>query len=319
MKNKDILNLYYKVQLIRSMEEKIIELYKEQEIRCPVHLSIGQEAIAAGISQALNPNDIAMSNHRSHSHYLAKGCNIKKMIFELYGKKEGCSGGKGGSMHLIDLNKNFYGSTPIVASTIPIAAGLAFAEKITRSRNTIVVIYFGDGAYESGNFHEVLNFSSLHSLKILFVCENNSYSVYSPLKYRQPKNLIISNVAKSHGIKSCLIDGNKADSIFQKTLDIRREIIQSNKPYFIELRTYRYFEHCGVNNDDSLNYRNPKVTEQWKKKCPLKYLKKKYSIHKLEFDKIELSINKKLEKYFLLAKLKSFPKKKDLSSNIYAK
>ena len=128
----------------------------------------------------MRKKDYAVSSHRCHGHYLSKGGDLNSMIAEIYGKKTGCSGGKGGSMHLIDLQENFYGSTPIVSSTIPISAGIAFADKLLNKKNNSV-IYFGDGATETGNFHETLNFASLHNLKILFICENNFYSVYSNL------------------------------------------------------------------------------------------------------------------------------------------
>ena len=150
LNKKNITDLYYTQKLIRSVEERIIIEYPKQKIRCPVHLSIGQEAVAAGVNYALKRNDVVMSNHRAHAHYLSKSKNISKLIYELYGKKTGCSGGKGGSMHLIDLQENFYGSTPIVSSTIPISAGIAFADKLLNKKN-ISVIYFGDGAW--GTLH----------------------------------------------------------------------------------------------------------------------------------------------------------------------
>ena len=140
---------------IRMYDEKIIREYSNQQMRCPVHLSIGQEGISAGVLAAMNDKDIVMSNHRAHGHYIAKGCDLQKMTSEIYGKKNGCAGGKGGSMHLIDLNKNFYGSTPIVASTLPILTGIAFANKLKKEEN-LCIIFFGDGAYAVSYTHLTL-------------------------------------------------------------------------------------------------------------------------------------------------------------------
>jgi pyruvate dehydrogenase E1 component alpha subunit len=318
MKKKDILQIYNKMSLIRLYDEKIIEEYPKKEIRCPVHLSIGQEGICGGIFPALKSYDIVMSNHRAHGHYLAKNCDINSMTSEIYGKKNGCSGGKGGSMHLIDIKKNFFGSTPIVASTIPILTGIAFANKIKKKNNLISVIFFGDGAYESGNFHECLNFASVHNLRILFVCENNYFSVYSSLDVRQPKNLDISKVAESHKIKSCKLNGNKADNLYLFTKNVRKYIINKSKPFFIELNTYRYLEHCGINSDDHLAYRKLSITEYWKKNCPIIYFESKYKKYKVNFNIIKEANMKIINKAFNFAKRSSFPKKKDLFKNLYA-
>ena len=186
---------------IRMVEERIAKLYSEEEMRCPVHLSIGQESVAVGVCEHLQKNDIVMSAHRAHAHYLAKGGNLKAMLAELYGKSTGCAMGKGGSMHLIDLESGFFGSVPIVGSTIPIAVGVAWAFKMKKSTN-IVTVFLGDGATEEGVFFESLDFASLKNVPILFVCENNFYSVYSNLKVRQSPQRKISVLAESHGIKT---------------------------------------------------------------------------------------------------------------------
>ena len=182
------------------VEEKIVELYPQQEMRCPVHLSIGQEAVSVGVCANLTREDIVFSNHRSHGHYLAKGGNLKAMVHEIYGKSTGCCFGRGGSMHLLDLSINFFGSTPIVGGTIPIAVGASLASKM-QQKNNITTIFHGDGAVEEGVFHESLNFASLKKLPVLFVCENNLYSVYTPLSERQP-NREIYKLVEAHDIKA---------------------------------------------------------------------------------------------------------------------
>ena len=165
---------------IRLIEEGIADLYPEQEMRCPVHLCIGQEAIPVGVCSNLLREDIVMGNHRSHGHYLAKGGDLKAMMAEIYGKSTGCSKGIGGSMHLIDLSVSFLGTTPIVASIIPVAVGTAFASWLN-NENRVTVIFLGRAATEEGVFTECLNFASLKKLPVVFISEDNFFSVYSPL------------------------------------------------------------------------------------------------------------------------------------------
>ena len=152
---------------IRMVEEAIAAHYPEQQMRCPVHLSIGQEAASAGVCAALRPDDLAMSGHRSHAHYLGKGGDLPAMIAEIYGKATGCCQGRGGSMHLVDLKAGFVGAVPIVGSTIPIATGLAFADRQLK-RDRVTVAFLGEAATEEGVFHESVNFASLHQLPIIF-------------------------------------------------------------------------------------------------------------------------------------------------------
>ena len=241
--------------------------YHEMNMRCPVHLSIGQEAIAVGISTLLSKKDQVVSNHRSHAHYLSKGGNLEKMIAEIYGKSDGCNSGRGGSMNLIDKNVNFMLSLPIVGSTIPLGVGLSFEKKI-RNKNELVVIYLGDAATEQGVFYESLNFAKLQNLKCLFVIENNFYSVYTNIKDRRGSTNLdeLENILK---IKTYREDGNRLLKIV-KTADSAVNYIKKNsKPAIIITNTYRYLEHCGPNNDDKLEYRKKSEIEFWNKKCPL--------------------------------------------------
>ena len=165
-------------------------------MRCPTHLSIGQEAASAALSLTIDNNDVAVSTHRCHAHYLAKGGDLKSMIAELYGKDTGWAKGRGGSMHLIDEKVGFMGSSAIVGNSIPVGVGMALANKLDK-KDSISIVYLGDGATEEGVYYESVNFAALKNLRVLFVCENNFYSVYSPLKTRQAKGREITNVAKS--------------------------------------------------------------------------------------------------------------------------
>ena len=186
---------------IRLVEESIANKYSEQKMRCPTHLSIGQEAIAVGVCANLTSQDQVLSTHRAHAHYLAKGGCLNSMMAEIYGKASGCSKGMGGSMHLIDTSVGFMGSTAIVGNTIPVAVGLALEKKLARKKS-IACVFFGDGATEEGAFYESINFAIIHSLPILFICENNLYSVYSGLEVRQPVDRKIHKMVRAMGISA---------------------------------------------------------------------------------------------------------------------
>ena len=320
MLNKSEKNLYYSMLRIRMVEERIAELYSEQEMRCPVHLSIGQEAVAVGVCEHLQKNDIVMSAHRAHAHYLAKGGNLKEMLAELYGKSTGCAMGKGGSMHLIDLKSGFFGAVPIVGSTIPIAVGVAWAFKMKKSTN-IVTVFLGDGATEEGVFFESLDFASLKNVPILFVCENNFYSVYSNLKVRQAPQRKISGLAESHGIKTYSGYGNDVIKVSEITHDAINYIKNNKAPVFIELETFRWLEHCGPNDDDDLGYREHGELNKWIEKCPLESYKneiiKKGLVDDKEIFKMREKINIEINDAFKFAKESSFPDLDVMNQHIY--
>ena len=191
---KNQISLYFKMLRIRMIENEISERYSDKEMRCPIHLSTGQEAIAVGVCDNLGKNDKIVSAHRSHAHYLAKGGSLKKMIAELHGKITGSAKGIGGSMHLIDIKSGVFAAVPIVASALPIGTGIAWANKLKKKKD-LVVAFFGDAATEEGVFFESLDFASLHNLGILFVCENNEYSIFSHISERQAKKRKIYKIA----------------------------------------------------------------------------------------------------------------------------
>jgi len=301
-------NLFEKIYKIRKIETKISNQYKEQEMRCPVHLSIGQEAVAAGVCQALRKEDKILSSHRSHAHYIAKGGNIKSMIAELYGKETGCAKGLGGSMHLQDKRAGVVAAVPIVGSTIPIGVGVALKSiSNINKKKYITVIFFGEGATEEGIFHESINFAVVNNLPVLFVCENNFFSVYTPLKDRQSKNRNIVNIIKSNGMSAFSGDGNDVTKVYQLAKKSVNFIRKYNKPVFLEFKTYRWLEHCGPNWDDNLGYRKKNEVNKWIKKCPLKKIEKK--IAKNNLDKMKTKIDNQVIKAFNFAKKSNFPKK----------
>lgn len=253
---------------IRLIEERIVALYAEQEMRCPTHFSIGQEAAAVGVAQHLTPADNAISAHRSHAHYLTKGGNLRAMMAELYGKETGCARGKGGSMHLIDLSVNFLGCVPIVGSTIPIGVGAAFGDRL-QDKDTLTAIYFGDGAVETGVFHESVNFAVVHKLPTLFVCENNLYSVLTKLGPRQPEGRRIADLAAAYGLPTRHLDGQDVDLVHAAAGEAVASIRAGNGPVLLELMTYRWLEHCGPDDDTKKGFRDPAELDAWYPRDPL--------------------------------------------------
>ena len=253
--------LYESMLRIRLIEESIAERYSEEKMRCPTHLSIGQEAISVGVCSNLSKEDTVLSTHRAHAHYLAKGGCLKSMLAEIYGKVTGCSKGMGGSMHLIDKSVGFLGSTAIVGNTIPIAVGLALSVKIKKIKK-ISCVFFGDGAIEEGAFYESINFAIIHKLPVLFICENNFYSVYSGLEVRQPKGRKIHEMVNAIGIETSYGDGNNVEEVAEQVKVSKDNILKGNGPQFIEFETYRWREHCGPNYDNDLGYRDEEEFRQ---------------------------------------------------------
>lgn len=247
-----LLSLYRTAFLIRSVELEIAREYSKGEMRCPVHLSVGQELTSAVFSIFQTSQDYAVSSHRAHAHYLAKGGNLNAMIAEIFGKSSGCSKGRGGSMHLSDPNVKFMGSSAIVGNSIPVGVGIAYGIKL-RKEHARSFIFFGEGAAEEGVFYESINFAMIHELPTIFICENNLYSVYSSLSRRQPKGRSIHDVVAAIGMPSIKVPFGKLGQL----MDAFKKCVNSplNGPMFIEVDTYRWFEHCGPNIDDDLNYR----------------------------------------------------------------
>lgn len=316
----ELIPLYHAMLRIRLIEEALANRYGEQQMRCPMHLCIGQEAIAIGVCAALSPNDVAFSNHRAHGHYLAKGGNLKAMIAELYGRSTGCCGGRGGSMHLIDQRASFLGATPVVGGTVPLAVGAAWAARL-KGESNLGVAFFGDGCFEEGVMHESLNFAALHKLPVLFVCENNNFSVYTPLKERQPGRPI-HVVAQAHGWGAWHSDGNDVEAVLAIAREAVRRARAGDGPQFLELDTYRWREHCGPNFDDELNYRSANEIAAGKAGDPVARTKAKLlqegRVNGPLLDKMTQQINSEIEAAFEFALSSPIPTYHDGAGKIYA-
>jgi pyruvate dehydrogenase E1 component alpha subunit len=300
---------------IRLVEEAIAAHYPEWEMRCPVHLSIGQEAAAVGVCSALERRDWAFSGHRNHAHYLAKGGDLRRMLAEIYGKATGCCGGKGGSMHLTDREAGFIGATPIVGSTVPIAVGAALTAH-REGRHRVVAIFLGDGAMETGVVHESLNFAVLKSLPVLFACENNLYSVYSPLSVRQPAGRSIAQLAGGHGIQVHAADGNDVAAVYRTACQAVETLRAGAGPVFLDLPTYRWREHCGPGYDNDIGYRTEEEFLTWQARDPIAAQRARVAEPDLEpaIDRLRADI----AAAFAYAKASPFPDPATAAEHVYA-
>ncbi len=310
--------------LIRLAEEGIVERYgvagEKQEMRCPVHLSIGQEGAAVGACHHLTAQDKVFSTHRCHAHYLAKGGDLQRMLLEIYGKVGGCLDGRGGSMHLMDDSAGIAMSVPIVSSAIPLAVGAALASKID-GKKTVSMTFFGDASVEEGVFHESMNFASLMQLPVIFVCENNLYSVYTHIAQRQPARPL-ADLGIAHGVKTVHMDGNDPFKVAEQFKELVADAREKNRPSFVVLDTYRWREHCGVAFDDHLGYRDEKEFLRWKEKDPLKlavdYVVSAGILSELEVKQIEAQIKEKVARAFDAASAAPLPTPEMAKEYVYA-
>ena len=310
------IKLFFEMLRIRRVEESLAMRYAEQEMRCPMHLCIGQEAIAVGVSAALKTSDKVFSNHRAHGHYLAKGGRLQSMVAEMYGRSTGCCGGRGGSMHLIDLSVSFMGSTPIVGGTVPLAVGAAWTSKLCQTQD-VTVVYFGDGCFEEGVVSESMNFAALHQLPVLFVWENNDFSVYTRRKDRQP-NQAIYKIAQAHGISSACGDGNNVLAVYEMAAKAIASIREGHGPQFLEFSTYRWREHCGPDFDHALNYRENSEIEAGEKTCPLLTFRSVVEMEEKMLAQFELEIAEEISEAFDFALASPLPNAEQAKGGVYA-
>ena len=267
--------LYRSMLRIRICEESLVEPILSGEVRCPVHLYTGEEAVAAGICAALTTEDYLFGTHRSHGHYLAKGGDLKAMMAEIYCRETGCSHGRGGSMHLVAPEVGMLGSAPIVAGTISLALGAALASHI-RGDERVTVSFFGDGATGEGVLYEALNFAALRKLPIIFACENNFYSTHLPISACRPATPIVET-GRAFGVASECVDGNDVLAVHNVAKRAVRRCRSGLGPVFLELLTYRMRGHVGP--DDNIQGAHKDIRPEaeiraWRKKDPIRGLEK---------------------------------------------
>lgn len=268
--NKEILmEMYKRMNEARTFEEKVNYFFARGMVHGTTHLSIGEEASGVAACLALNKDDLITSTHRGHSQVIGKGIDLNRMMAELLGKATGYCKGKGGSMHIADIEAGNLGANGVVGGGHGIAVGAALTQKL-KNTNKVVLCFFGDGASNEGSFHEALNLASVWKLPVIFFCENNLYGMSTPIK----KHMNIEHVAiraKSYGIPGYIVDGNDAIEVY-KIVKKAAEYARSGKgPVLIESKTYRWLGHS---KSDAQVYRTKEEVEEWKKKCPIKRLRK---------------------------------------------
>jgi acetoin:2,6-dichlorophenolindophenol oxidoreductase subunit alpha len=316
-----IRNLFYSMLRIRMIEEVIESKYHEDQMKSPIHLVIGQEATSVGACVGLEKSDHIYSSHRTHGNYLAKGGDLKGMMSELFCRDNGCCGSRGGSMHLVDKSVGMMSTSAIVAGIIPIASGAALASKM-KDDNRVIGVFFGDAAIEEGVFWESLNFSVLKKLPIIYLCENNFYSVCSPLDERQPDSVELFNKAAGFGINSIQIDATNVINVYEAVLQASKRARNGDGPTFIENIAYRWRGHGGAGDDSKSGYRGEDEVDGWQAFCPVKLLQDEMIKHSLIDETIINDYRKKvqveIDEAFEYAINSPNPSEQSLMQHVYA-
>lgn len=258
------LHLLHQMLRIRRFEEKCYQMYTATKIRGFLHLYDGEEAVAVGVVQALGPEDGVVATYREHGQALARGVDMGSIMAEMYGKQEGCARGRGGSMHLFDAATHFYGGNAIVGGGLPLAVGLAFADK-RQQRPHITACFFGDGAVQEGEFHESMNLAALWQLPVLFVCENNLYAMGVALNISDPVTTLVRK-AEAYGVAAAVVDGMDVLAVETAAQEAVDYIRQGHGPYFLVCNTYRFRAHSMF---DAELYRTKEEVERWKQRDPI--------------------------------------------------
>jgi pyruvate dehydrogenase E1 component alpha subunit/2-oxoisovalerate dehydrogenase E1 component len=302
---------------IRRFEEKCAESYSLGQIRGFLHLYIGEEAVGVGSMQALTPHDAIVATYREHGQALARGIPMKAVMAEMFGKANGCSRGRGGSMHLFDATRRFYGGYAIVGGGLPIAVGLALADKMQNHRR-VTACFFGDGAVAEGEFHESLNLAALWKLPILFLCENNLYAMGTALTRHQAQKDITLK-AQAEGVKAEAVDGMDVLAVESAAKRAAQFIREKGEPYLIEFHTYRFRAHSMY---DAELYRSREEVEQWKERCPIanfiERLRGWGMLSDAEIDSLESSVAKEIDEAVSFAEKGEPEPVEDLMKDVYS-
>jgi len=302
---------------IRRFEEKCAELYSAGKIRGFLHLYIGEEAVAAGVMPALTEDDAVVATYREHGHALARGVPAGRIMAEMFGRQEGCSKGRGGSMHLFDVSRRFYGGNAIVGGGLPIAEGLALADKL-RGRNRVTACFFGEGAIAEGEFHETLNLAALWKLPVLFLCENNLYAMGTAL-WRSESDTDLCTKAASYNLAAVSVDGMDVEAVDSAVREATETIRRLGVPYFLELRTYRFRAHSMF---DPELYRDKAEVEQWRKECPIRKLTDRLTargeLDAAALQAIEAEVAREIEQAIAFAEAGTLEPVEELERDVYA-
>jgi len=317
LKKDMLLDMLERMLQIRHFEQQVDKFYMEGKVHGTGHLYIGMEAIAVGSIFAISQDDLITSTHRGHGHCIAKGADLSRMMAELLGKKTGYCKGKGGSMHIADIEKGNLGANGIVGGGIAIATGAALTVKQTCS-GQVVLCFFGDGAINQGLFHEAANMASIWSLPIIYICENNQYGMGFPVK-KAVNIQKLSDRAAAYGIKGLTIDGNDVIGVHDTIKDLTSSVRKMSGPVLLECVSYRWKGHSRM---DAERYRTKQEVEEWKKKCPIKRLQKYLTDSAIATEKELQAIEKKVEGQIAqavdFAVNSPFPDKNEAMTDIYA-
>lgn len=310
--------LYRTMLRIRMFEDRVADLVEASEIKCPCHLYVGQEAVAAGVCAVLEPADYVFGGHRSHGHYLAKGGDLRAIMAEIFGKETGCSRGRGGSMHLVAPEVGILGTVPIVAATIPMAVGAALASAL-RGDSRVSVSFFGDGAVEEGTFHESLNLAAARRLPVVFVCENNFYSSHLQLLERRAADNIVQS-ADAHGTTGVRVDGNDVAAVRSAAVAAVSRARQGDGPTLIEARTYRWRGHVGASYDFDVGVTRRGDLAEWHKKDPIgraeRWLRDR-DVAGEWFEETRRSLSEEIEDAVAAARHAPYPREEELSRYVF--
>ncbi len=303
---------------IRAFEDRVAELLVEGAIKTPSHLYIGQEGIAVGVCATLRREDYVFGNHRSHGHYLAKGGDMNAMMAELFGKKTGCAGGRGGSMHVIAPEVGMMGTVPIVSGTIPLAVGTALASTLQRKAR-VSVAFFGDGALEEGTTHESLNLAAHRRLPVLFVCENNLYASHLSLRERRAEDNI-PQTAVAHGMPGFAVDGNDVVEVYRAAQAAAEQARGGGGPSLLECRTYRWRGHVGASWDLDVGVKRKDELGEWLRKDPIVKLRDRMTDRGSPprlFEEIQQDVKREVDAALTFARTSPYPDPDDLYKHVY--
>jgi len=313
--------LYRTMLRIRRVQERIEGRYLEDAMKTPVHLCIGQEAIAAGVCLALRPDDSIQSNHRGHGHYLAKGGSLDALIAELHCKATGCSGGFGGSMHLIDVSVGHLGSSSIVGGGIPIGTGIGLAMRLGGG-DRVSAVFFGDGAAEEGVLYESLNFAMLRRLPVIYVLEDNGWAVCSPRQARQTGDNVFLRGADPGRLFTARLDGNDALVVHAAAEAAVARARSGAGPSLLVCDTYRMLGHAGCRAQEPTGYRDPGELAAWEARCPVSLLRDRLVAEGLlgaaDEAAMEQDIAAEIDRAFAFAEQSPLPLDSDLSKHLFS-
>lgn len=308
-------SLYRSVRLIRRVEEAIAEIYPGDQIKSPVHLAIGQEHISAAVCELLDKEDWAGGSYRSHALYLAKGGNLKALMAEMYGKATGCCRGKGGSMHIIDLDAGVMGTSAVVGTQLPVVTGYGLAMQMA-GKGQVVACFFGDGATEEGCFYESLNFAALKKLPVLYICENNGLAIHEPIEKRRARPDSICEIANALGVPAMRIEDGSTEALYHQADSLMDGLRKGEGPALIEVMTCRWYQHVGPNQDFDQGYRSADDARPWMENDEM--LRMRALLPAGRAEAIEAKIETEIAEAIAFAEQSPVPESGELYTHVFA-